>query len=618
MRLSLQTRLIALCVGIVAASMLIVGSINFFSTRSHTQSLVHSQASQLAQAHAATLGQWLAGKKNVVAALKAYALAPDVESSLKLAAQGGQFDQAFVGFPDKRAVFSELRQRPADYDPTSRSWYKGAVAAGGAFVSAPYIGASTGKMLITFADLVGTGSAVQAVVAGDVMMESVLASIASIRPTEHSYAFLVSGDGTLIAHPDSALTLKPLPNLHPDLTMAALQHSGSSWQLGEREGLLFSQPVPGTSWHLAVVMDRAESMAALSTMATTSVISTIVACLVAAALLLWVIRHTLQRLDAIRQAITATGKGDFTQRLAVDGHDELTQIASAYNRFADSIAGVLHRMRGTSGSVEVAASEIAAGNQDLAERTEHQASSLAHTVESVNKLTQNVQLNAEHAGRANELAHSASQVAHKGGTVVSGVVDMMGAINQSSRKIADIIGVIDSIAFQTNILALNAAVEAARAGEQGRGFAVVASEVRSLAQRSSTAAREISALINDSVSKVDSGSALVQQAGHTMQEIVDSVQRVTGIMGEISHASQAQSAEIAQINHAILDMESGTQQNTALVEEAAAAADSLRDQATSLAQMVNAFTLTDSAPSLGAGRPAAAPLAAGHAPALTF
>ena len=425
------------------------------------------------------------------------------------------------------------------------------------------------------------------------MMESVIAAISAIRPTAHSYAFLVGGDGSLIAHPDSAMTLKPLSTLHPQLTMAALEQGGQTWLLGEREGLLFSQPVPGSSWRLAVVMDREESMAALTTMASFSLLSTIVACALASALLLWVIRRMLQRLNSIRHAISATGKGDFTQRLPVQGDDELTQIASAYNRFADSIAEVLQRMRGTSGSVEIAASEIAAGNQDLSERTEQQATALAHTVESVDKLTQNVQLNAEHASRANDLARSASAVAHKGGTVVSGVVDMMGAINTSSRKIADIIGVIDSIAFQTNILALNAAVEAARAGEQGRGFAVVAGEVRSLAQRSAEAAREISALINDSVNKVDNGSALVQQAGQTMQEIVDSVQRVTGIMGEISQATQAQSSEIAQINQAVLSMESGTQQNTALVEEAAAAAESLREQATALAHMVNGFQLHD-------------------------
>ena len=595
MRLSLQTRLVALCVFILALAMLVVGVSNFTNTRSHTLQLITSQANQLAHAHAATLGQWLAGKQNVVSALKPYAQSESLLEQLKLAAKGGQFDQTFVGFPDRRAIFSEQRQRPADYDPTSRSWYKGAVAANGPFVSAPYIGASTGKMLITFADLVGSSGDIQGVVAGDVMMEDVISTITAIQPTPNSYAFLVGGDGALIAHRDASLTLKPLSNLNPELNIQALQDNGRVWLINEREGLLFSQPVPGTSWRLAVVMDRAEAREALNAMATTYVISTLLACLVAGGLLLWAIRRILLRLESVRTAITAAGEGNFTQRLPEQGNDELTEIACAYNRFADNIANVLHRMRDTSGSVEVAASEIAAGNQNLSERTEHQAEALAQTVVSIDKLTQNVQLNAEHAGSANQLANTAYQVATKGGTVVAGVVDMMDGINQSSRKIADIIGVIDGIAFQTNILALNAAVEAARAGEQGRGFAVVAGEVRQLAQRSASAAREISALINDSVNKVSTGSALVHQAGQTMQEIVDSVQRVTGIMEEISQATRAQSQEIAQINHAVVDMEGNTQQNTALVEEAAAAADSLRDQATALAQMVNTFTLQETA-----------------------
>ncbi|MBP8206031.1 MAG: methyl-accepting chemotaxis protein, partial [Giesbergeria sp.] len=245
----------------------------------------------------------------------------------------------------------------------------------------------------------------------------------------------------------------------------------------------------------------------------------------------------------------------------------------------------------TSRSVETATSEIASGNRDLSARTEQQAHALGNTVASVDKLTQTVRRNADSAAQANHQAQSASQVALKGGAVVSGVVTMMDEINQSSRKIADINGVIDSIAFQTNILALNAAVEAARAGEQGRGFAVVASEVRNLAQRSSAAAREISALVNDSVNKAQSGGALVQEAGQTMQEIVANVQRVTGIMAEISQASSEQIHDIEQINQAIVHMEDGTQQNTALVEQAAAAAVSLQDQATHLAHMANAFTL---------------------------
>ena len=255
----------------------------------------------------------------------------------------------------------------------------------------------------------------------------------------------------------------------------------------------------------------------------------------------------------------------------------------------DSLAGTVGTIRRSTETIACAATEIASGNLDLSSRTEQQASSLEETASSMEELTTTVKQNSDSARRANQLAQSASSVAVQGGAVVARVVETMGSINESARKIADIIGVIDGIAFQTNILALNAAVEAARAGEQGRGFAVVASEVRNLAQRSAAAAKEIKALIGDSVEKVDSGSKLVDQAGSTMDQIVASVKRVTDIMGEISVASAEQESGIEQINQAISEMDAVTQQNAALVEQAAAAAESLQDQAGSLAQVVGVF-----------------------------
>ncbi|MDN8616676.1 methyl-accepting chemotaxis protein [Variovorax ginsengisoli] len=255
---------------------------------------------------------------------------------------------------------------------------------------------------------------------------------------------------------------------------------------------------------------------------------------------------------------------------------------------------VVGKIKASSDTIATASNQIAAGNQDLSSRTEEQASSLEETAASMEELTSTVKQNADNARQANQLAASASEVAVKGGEVVSQVVDTMASINASSKKIVDIIGVIDGIAFQTNILALNAAVEAARAGEQGRGFAVVASEVRSLAQRSAAAAKEIKGLIDDSVGKVGAGSALVAEAGRTMEEIVGSVKRVTDIMGEITAASQEQTSGIEQINQAITQMDQVTQQNAALVEEAAAAAQSLQGQAGGLSQVVGVFKLRES------------------------
>ncbi len=259
----------------------------------------------------------------------------------------------------------------------------------------------------------------------------------------------------------------------------------------------------------------------------------------------------------------------------------------------NSLVGIVGQVRNGTETIGTASREIAAGNIDLSSRTEMQASALEKTASAMEELTSTVKQNADNARQANQLAANASDVARKGGDVVSQVVDTMSSINESANKIVDIIGVIDGIAFQTNILALNAAVEAARAGEQGRGFAVVASEVRSLAQRSAAAAKEIKALIGDSVEKVERGSKLVGQAGVTMDEVVDSVRRVTDIMGEIASASQEQSAGIEQVNQSIIEMDSMTQQNAALVEQAAAAAQSLQDQASELARVVSIFKLAE-------------------------
>ena len=271
------------------------------------------------------------------------------------------------------------------------------------------------------------------------------------------------------------------------------------------------------------------------------------------------------------------------------GPNDRNSMLFAIRQMRDNLSTIVGQVRSGTDTIATASSQIASGNLDLSARTEEQASSLEETASSMEQLTSTVKQNADNARQANALAISASEVAVKGGAVVAQVVDTMGAINTSAKKIVDIIGVIDGIAFQTNILALNAAVEAARAGEQGRGFAVVAAEVRNLAQRSAAAAKEIKTLIGDSVEKVDTGAKLVDQAGQTMEEIVASVKRVTDIMGEIMAASQEQTAGIEQINQAIAQMDEVTQQNAALVEQAAAAAQSLQSQAGSLSQVVSVF-----------------------------
>jgi len=284
-------------------------------------------------------------------------------------------------------------------------------------------------------------------------------------------------------------------------------------------------------------------------------------------------------------------EGDLTGEVMVSSKDELGQLNQALKDMSGSLLRIVGQVREGADTISTASAEIASGNLDLSSRTEQQAGALEETASAMEELTSTVKQNADNARHASELASSASAIAVQGGGIVGQVVDTMGAINSSSKKIVDIISVIDGIAFQTNILALNAAVEAARAGEQGRGFAVVASEVRGLAQRSAAAAKEIKELIGDSVDKVETGSKLVEQAGATMSEVVASVKRVTDIVGEISAASQEQSAGINEVGKAISLMDESTQQNAALVEQAAAAAKSMQDQAGTLVQVVSVFKI---------------------------
>ncbi|TNC76297.1 HAMP domain-containing protein [Janthinobacterium lividum] len=308
-------------------------------------------------------------------------------------------------------------------------------------------------------------------------------------------------------------------------------------------------------------------------------------------LALWVARSVARPLIEAVGVARQVAAGDLTAQIVVQSQDETGQLMQALKDMNASLQKLVGQVRSGTDTIATASSQIAAGNQDLSSRTEEQASSLEETASSMEELTSTVKQNADNARQANTMALTSSSIAIEGGKVVGEVVGTMASINESSRKIVDIIAVIDGIAFQTNILALNAAVEAARAGEQGRGFAVVATEVRNLAQRSAAAAKDIKVLIGDSVEKVEAGSKLVDQAGRTMDDIVASITRVTDIMSEITAASSEQSAGIEQVNQAIAQMDQVTQQNAALVEEAAAAAESMQEQAASLSAVVSVFKL---------------------------
>ncbi|WP_323123374.1 methyl-accepting chemotaxis protein [Burkholderia alba] len=593
---SIRARIIAASVAIVVFALLASTLLNYIVAKSYNDDTINRNLIAVANGHAVGIRDWVASKSQMVASLQDAVLSPDPIPALKQVAAAGGFTNVYVGYADKTAKFSDASGIPADYDPTGRPWYRQAADAGKAVVTPPYVDVGTGKLVVAFAVPVVRDGVLKAVVSGDVAMDSVIANVKAIHPTPASFGMLIDSGGHIVAHPDPKLTLKPVAEFAPDLkdvNLASLANAAAplAVRVGDDEKLVRALPIAGTDWYALVALDQSEATAGMRSLLSTAIVS-LVAIVVLASLIVGAITATaFRRLSMVREAMAAigSGTGDLTQRLPADGRDEVTDIARSFNAFVDKLNHVMVQIRDASESVRTAANEIAAGNLDLSSRTESAAASLQQTAASMEEITATVGQSANAAGQADERAAAASKIASHGGVVVADVVATMEKIEGASSRIGDIIGVIDGIAFQTNILALNAAVEAARAGEQGRGFAVVAAEVRSLAQRSAQAAREVKVLVESTVASVGAGSGQVRQAGETMREIVSNVSNVTTIISEITHAANEQTRGIQEVNRAVTQLDEMVQQNAALVEQSTAAATALQAQAHTLAATVGQF-----------------------------
>lgn len=591
---SIRTRIIAATAACLAIALLLNTVINYQVTRQNNQRSQQEILTSAKDSHGMAIADWARGKLSMIASLQSAALSADPLPMLSQIASAGGFINVYIGYASHKATFSDANGIPTDYDPTIRPWYQQAAKSQAPVVTAPYIDAGTGKLVVTFAVPVTENGELKAVVAGDVSMDNVVANVREIHPTPASSGLLLDHDGTIIAASDPALTMKPFGEAvnGADFTALSAGHTIDG-QLAGADKILSATPVKGTQWLLVIALDRKDATAGMVSLLKASALSLIVLVLLGGAVVHTIVAALLKRLLTIRDAMLAISNGtnDLSQRLPETGRDEIAQIAHAFNAFSDKLAVVMVQIRDASTSVQTAAREIAAGNQDLSTRTERASSSLRETASAVEQITASVTQSTESAVDANEQAQKASQAASRGGEVVSHAIETMLTIESASTKIGDITSVIDGIAFQTNILALNASVEAARAGEQGRGFAVVAGEVRNLASRSAQAAKEIKSLIDATTESVATGSRYVRLAGESMQEIVASIGSVSGIMREISVASSEQMRGIREINHAVNDLDRMVQQNAELVVESAAAAGALQGQAGDLAETAGHFRI---------------------------
>ena len=591
---SIRARVVLACIALVVFSVVSSTATNYWIAKSSMEAAIDRDLTSAANDHAAAIGEWMAGKNQMISSLQDVALTADPLPMFQQINVAGGFFDVGVGYPDKTAKFNDWPKPPATYDPTVRPWYKAAVQAGKP-VAIPYVSTS-GALLVGLGIPVVRDGVVKAVLDGNIPLDSVIENVKSIHPTPSSFGMLIDHSGRVIAHPDPKLRLKSVNDVAADLASVTADSAGPGKPpmkviVDGKTKLVRVQNVPGTDWDIVVALDESEATAAMRSLLNASLVSLIAIVGLASVIGIALTTTAFRRLGHVCQAMTAigSGTGDLTQRLPDEGRDEVARIARSFNQFVAKLQSVMLDIRGASDSVRAAANEIAVANHDLSARTESAAASLQETAASMDQISGTVDHSAAAAREADERSGMATKIASHAGEIVSEAVGTMGEIEAASGRIGAIISVIDGIAFQTNILALNAAVEAARAGEQGRGFAVVAHEVRSLAQRSAQAAREVKQLVEETVSRVAAGSSQVRLAGETMGEIVANAADVQSVISGIARSTTEQTRGIQEVNRAVTQLDAMVQQNAALVEESAAASAALQSQADALASTIGRF-----------------------------
>lgn len=594
---SLRARMVAACMAISIISLMILAAVTFYIVRSDTLATFNKDTDISLNGYADEISAWFDARRRFA---HLAAMAPGLEDPMPLLhriREAGDFHNAFFTRVDKKTY--SVADIPADYDGTQRPWFKIGAQASGAILTPARVDAFTKKLIVGAVEPVKDAQGqLFAVAVVDIGLDTISQIVRSITPHPNSFTFLVGDENKIVAYSNPDLLFKPASDIHeifsPDnISKVATENFHPKIDFNGQTFFIYGKQIKNTAYTLVLAVPEAEVLKPVEKLSLISILVTLACAATAAVVLLVFIRSQLAPLVQARDALQdiANGEGDLTRRIQVRGHDELAEIGNAFNTFADKIAAILRNIRNTADTVRTQAAHIAEGNASLATHIQAQAGAIEQTSNVMDTLTHTVQQNADNAAQANTVGDQAADVATRANTAVQQVVDTMGAISQSSNKIKDIISVIDGIAFQTNILALNAAVEAARAGEQGRGFAVVAAEVRSLAQRSATAAKEIKDLIETSVAQAQSGSQIVGDAGVVMDQVVNRIGNVASLVSEITHASRDQSAGIAQVGQTVDEMQRRVSDNLALIEQSRQATQELAAQADTLAAMVAAFKL---------------------------